>query len=438
MKTLLITLALMMQAPVDSLPDLSHPWTLQECMDWALEHNLTVATQTITRERTDVEKNTAEWSWVPDASGSVSQNWNFGRGLGGDNTYEYGNSANTGFTLSSSMPLFDGLATPRRIQLARLNLEAATQDLEKARDDIRVSVAKAYVQVLYNYEIEGVARRQLRIDSLQVARLQGMFDNGKASAADLAQQKASQASSRLTWVQAENNVRSALLDLAQLLDLHVWEGFHIDRPQVELEQVLLGRPDDIFADAVQIRPAIRAEELRLEGTYRSIQIAHAQHLPSLTLSAGLGANYYSTNTVTSFFDQLSNNFSQYVGLRLNVPLFTRFSARNQLRSARLNRVNQEIQLQRVKNNLYKEIVQAWNGAVAAQAKWKSAREAQVAAEAAFELQEAKYENGKATFTEFNEARNRLVKAYSDAAQATYEYLFQTHLVEFYRGGALTL
>ena len=438
MKTLLITLALLMQAPVDSLPDLSHPWTLQECMDWALEHNLTVATQTITRERTAVEKNTAEWSWVPDASGSVSQNWNFGRGLGGDNTYEYGNSANTGFTLSSSMPLFDGLATPRRIQLARLNLEAATQDLEKARDDIRVSVAKAYVQVLYNYEIEGVARRQLRIDSLQVARLQGMFDNGKASAADLAQQKASQASSRLTWVQAENNVRSALLDLAQLLDLHVWEGFHIDRPQVELEQVLLSSPDDIFADAVQIRPAIRAEELRLEGTYRSIQIAHAQHLPSLTLSAGLGANYYSTNTVTSFFDQLSNNFSQYVGLRLNVPLFTRFSARNQLRSARLNRVNQEIQLQRVKNNLYKEIVQAWNGAVAAQAKWESAREAQVAAEAAFELQEAKYENGKATFTEFNEARNRLVKAYSDAAQATYEYLFQTHLVEFYRGGALTL
>lgn len=438
MKTLLITLALMMQAPTDSLPDLSHPWTLQECMDWALDHNLTVATQTITRERTDVEKNTAEWSWVPDASGSVSQNWNFGRGLGGDNTYEYGNSANTGFTLSSSMPLFDGLATPRRIQLARLNLEAATQDLEKARDDIRVSVAKAYVQVLYNYEIEGVAHRQLQIDSLQVARLQGMFDNGKASAADLAQQKASQASSHLTWVQAENNVRSALLDLAQLLDLHVWEGFHIDRPQVELEQVLLSSPDDIFADAVQIRPAIRAEELRLEGTYRSIQIAHAQHLPSLTLSAGLGANYYSTNTVTSFFDQLSNNFSQYVGLRLNVPLFTRFSARNQLRTARLNRVNQEIQLQRVKNNLYKEIVQAWNGAVAAQAKWESAREAQVAAEAAFELQEAKYENGKATFTEFNEARNRLVKAYSDAAQATYEYLFQTHLVEFYRGGALTL
>ena len=438
MKTLLITLTLLMQAPVDSLPDLSHPWTLQECMDWALEHNLTIATQAITREKSAVDKNTADWSWVPNVNGSVSHNWNFGRGVGGYNTFEFGDSQNTGFSLSSSMPLFDGLATPRRIQLARLNLEAATKDLEKAQDDIRVSVAKAYVQILYNYEIEGVARHQLRIDSLQVARLQGMFDNGKASAADLAQQKASQASSRLTWVQAENNVRSALLDLAQLLDLHVWDGFHIDRPQVELEQVLLSSPDDIFADAVNIRPAIRAEELRLEGTFRSIQIAHAQHLPSLTLSGGLGTNHYSTITAQNFFEQLGNNFNQYVGVTLSVPIFTRFSARNQLRTARLNRVNQEIQLQRVRNDLYKEIVQAWNGAVAAQAKWESAREARTAAQAAFELQEAKYENGKATFTEFNEARNRLVKAESDAAQATYEYLFQTHLVEFYRGGMLTL
>ena len=291
MTTLLLTLALALQAPTDSLPDFSHPWTLEECTEWALEHNLTIATQTITREKSAVDRNTAEWSWVPNA----------------------GNTANTSFSLSSSMPLFDGLATPRRIQLARLNLEAATQDLEKARDDIRVSVAKAYVQVLYNYEIEGVARRQLQIDSLQVERLQGRYENGKASAADLAQQKASQASSHLTWVQAQNNVRSSLLDLAQLLDLHVWEGFHIERPAVELEQVLLSNPDDIFADAVGIRPAIRAEELRLQSSFRSIQVAHAQHLPTLSLSAGLGTNYYSTFATTQgFWNQLSNNFSQYV------------------------------------------------------------------------------------------------------------------------------
>ena len=336
------------------------------------------------------------------------------------------------------MTLFDGLATPNRIQLARLNLEGATEDLEKARDDIRISVAKAYVQILYNYEILDVAREQLKIDSLQVVRLQGLFDNGKASAAEVSQQKASLAQSRLTQVQASNNVRSALLDLAQLLELPVWEGFSIERPQVQVEPRLLSSPDDIYADALGIRPAIRAEELRLEGTERSIRIAKAQYYPSLLLSGGLGSNYYSTFGTQGFWDQLSNNFSQYVGLSLSIPIFNRFSTRNQVRTARANRVAQEIQLQRVKNTLYKEIVQAWNGAVAAEAKWHSAREAEAAARDAFALQEAKYENGKATLTEFNESRNRLVKARSDAAQATYEYIFQTHLVEFYRGGELTL
>ena len=437
MKTLLIALALL-QAPTDSLPDLSRPWSLQQCIDWALEHNLTVAQQEATLERNAIDKNTADWSWVPNLNASASENWSFGRGIGGDNTYKSGNSASTGFNLSSAMPLFDGLATPNRIKLARLNLEAATEDLEKARDDVRVSVAKAYVQILYNYEILDVAREQQAIDSLQVVRLKGLFENGKASAAELSQQEASLAQSQLSLVQAQNNVRAALLDLSQLLELPVWHGFSVQRPKLQMEQVLISSPDDIFADAVGIRPAIRAEELRLEGTERSIRIAKAQLYPSLSLSAGLGTNYYTSFATQGFWDQMRNNFSQYVGLSLNIPIFTRFSARNQVRTAQVNRRNQEIQLQRAKNTLYKEIVQAWNGAVAARAKWESAHKAQAAAQDAFVLQQAKYENGKATFTEFNEARNRLVKAQSDAVQATYEYLFQTHLVEFYRGGTLEL
>ena len=127
MKALLIALALL-QAPTDTLPDLSRPWSLPQCIHWALEHNLSVAQQEATLERSAIDKNTAEWSWVPNLNASASENWSFGRGIGGDNTYKSGNSASTGFNLSSSMPLFDGLATPRRIQLARLNLEAATQD----------------------------------------------------------------------------------------------------------------------------------------------------------------------------------------------------------------------------------------------------------------------------------------------------------------------
>ena len=435
MKSFVLAFALMQAVEV---PATDHPWTLKECTDWALEHNLTVATQNMNVEGRAIDKNTADMAWLPSVNGSASENWSFGRGIGGNNTYESGNSASTSFNLGASMNLFDGLATPRRMQLAALNLEAATADLEKARDDIRVQVAQAYVQILYNYEIADVAREQLAIDSLQVARLEGMFGNGKASAAEVSQQKASLAQSRVTLVQAQNNVRASLLALAQLLELPDWEGFSIVRPAVELEEVPLSCPDVIYIDALAIRPEIRAEKLRLDGAAKQLQIAKAAWSPSLSLSAGMGTNYYSSFGTTGFWDQLSNNFSQYVGLSLSIPIFNKFSTRNQVRSAKLQQQTQAIQLRRTEQNLYKEIQQAWNSAVASRAKWEASQTAAAAAKDAFELMQAKYENGKATLTEFNESRNRLVKAQSDSVQATYEYLYQTRLVEFYRGGELTL
>ena len=164
MKTLLIALAVL-SAPADSLPDLSHPWNLQECIDWAMDHNLTVAGSGIALETRKVEDNTARMAWLPAVSASVDETMSFGRGIGGNNTYERGNTSSTSFSIGANMTLFDGLATPRRMQLARLNLEAATADLAKARDDISVQVAKAYVQILYNYEIRDVAARQVGIDS---------------------------------------------------------------------------------------------------------------------------------------------------------------------------------------------------------------------------------------------------------------------------------
>lgn len=435
MKSFVLAFALMQAVEV---PATNHPWTLKECTDWALEHNLTVATQNMNVEGRAIDKNTADMAWLPSVNGSASENWSFGRGIGGNNTYESGNSASTSFNLSASMNLFDGLATPRRMQLAELNLEAATADLEKARDDIRVQVAQAYVQILYNYEIADVAREQLAIDSLQVARLEGMFGNGKASAAEVSQQKASLAQSQLTLVQAQNNVRASLLALAQLLELPDWNGFSVVRPAVELEEVPLSCPDVIYIDALAIRPEIRAEKLRLDGAAKQLQIAKAAWSPSLSLSAGMGTNYYSSFGTTGFWDQLSNNFSQYVGLSLSIPIFNKFSTRNQVRSAKLQQQTQAIQLRRTEQNLYKEIQQAWNSAVASRAKWEASQTAAAAAKDAFELMQAKYENGKATLTEFNESRNRLVKAQSDSVQATYEYLYQTRLVEFYRGGELTL
>ena len=436
MTALIVALAV----AIDSVatPDLGHPWTLDECIDWALEHNLSVVQQEMSRESSEIDLNSAQWSLAPSVQASASENWSFGRGLGGDNTYASGNSSTTGFSIGAGMNLFDGLATPNRISQARLNLEAATADLEKARDDIRVSVAQAYVQILYNYEILDVARQQISIDSLQVARLEGMVKAGKASAAELSQQKASLAQSQVTLVQAENNLRVALLDLAQLLEFPGFDGFEVVRPEVQVEDAYLGTPDDIYDEACGLRPAVRAEQIRLDASEKNVAIAQAAYMPSLSLSAGLGTNYYSNYGGKGFWDQMNDNFSQYIGLSLSIPIFNKFSTRNQVRSAKLNQASQQLRLRQVQQQLYKEIQQAWNGAIAARAKYDASLMAASAAQDSFELVQAKYENGKATITEFNESRTQMLKTRSDAIQATYEYVFQTSLVNFYRGGALTL
>ena len=184
---------------------------------------------------------------------------------------------------------------------------------------------------------------------------------------------------------------------------------------------------------------MQAEQLRLSATERNIDIAKAGNYPTLSLSAGLQSNYYKTNGMQAdpFATQLKNNFSQYIGLNLSVPIFNRFQTRNSIRSARIDRENQLLQLENVKKSLYKEIQQVYYNAVAADSKYHSSEAASQSSKDAFTLMQAKYENGKATITEFNEAKNNYLKAESDLVQSRYENLYQITLLNFYRGRELT-
>lgn len=420
----------------------SGEWTLRQCIDYALENNITVKQQDVTRRQNEVQLSTAKNSRLPDLNASASQNWSFGRGLTSENTYSNRNTSSTSLSLGTTVPLFTGFRIPRTIELNKLNLEAATADLGKARDDISVQVAQAYVQILYNIELRDVAQRQIDIDSMQVERLREMYRTGKASGVEVAQQEATLAQSRLTLTQADNDYRISLLTLAQLLELPSPEGFTIVRPDIAAltvdEAATLPLPDEIFQEAIAFKPEVKAETLRLKSTEMSIKIAQSALWPTLSLSAGLGSNYYKTNgfDTESFGRQMRNNFSQYIGLSLNIPIFNRFETRNSIRSARLDRESQQLRLDDVKKTLYKEIQQAYYNAVAARAQYASSTEATASNKAAFDLMSAKYEYGKANITEFNESKNNWLKAESDLARAKYEYMYDTSLLDFYRGRPL--
>ena len=417
-------------------------WSLRDCCDYAVANNITVKQKAKDVEKQGYSLSTARNSRLPNLSGTASQNFSFGRGLTEDNIYANTNTSNTSLQLQTSVPIFTGFQIPENIKLNRLNLEAATADLEKAKNDIRMDVAKAYVQILYDQEISAVAHRQVSIDSMQVARLEAFVQNGKASGAELSRQKATMANSQLTATQADNNTRLAVLTLTQLLELTTPEGFLIVSPSeeelIQIADLSLTLPDQIYQEALSVKPEIRSQELRLKGAEHSINIAKAGHYPKLNFSAGLGTNYYTTSGFpsNSFGDQIKNNFSQFIGLNLTIPIFDRFSVRNSVRSAKVDRENRQLTLDNTKKTLYKEIQQVYYNALNAQAKESSSRQAVASSKDAFELTQAKYENGKANITEFNEAKNTYLKSESDLVQARYEHLYQRALLEFYRGKEL--
>ncbi|MBR2244300.1 MAG: TolC family protein [Prevotella sp.] len=423
------------------LPATAQPqqWTLRQCTEYAISHNISIQQRDNQRRKQELQLSTARNSRLPDLTGTVSETFSFGRGLTMDNTYTNRSTSSTTFSLGTNVPLFTGFRIPNNIKLNQLNLEAATEDLEKAKNDIRMQVAKAYVQILYDMEIFDVAERQIEIDSMQVARLEKFFENGKASGAEVSQQKATLAQSRLTATQAQNNLQLALLALSQLLELPSPEDFTVARPNTEKFQPIPNDPNQIYEEALLFKPEVRAEQLRLDASEKSIKVAQAGLYPSLSLNGGLQTNYYKTSGMQqdNFGTQIKNNFSQYIGLNLSIPIFNRFSTRNSVRSARIDRENQKLQLDNVKKTLYKEIQQVYYNAVGAQAKLSSCEAARQSSTDAFVLAQAKYENGKATITEFNEAKNRYLKAESDLVQARYEHLYQTTLLNFYRGRELS-
>lgn len=417
-------------------------WNLKQCIEYAIEHNLTIKQQEAAKDESAVDLNTAKWSRLPDLNGSASHSFNFGRSLQMDNTYQQLNTQNTGLNLSTSIPLFTGMQIPNQIALSKLNLKAAVEDLNKAKEDISIQVTSAYLQVLFNEELAKVAHEQVALSEEMLKQKTAFFKVGKASEAELYEAKSRAAQDQLSAVQADNEYRLALLDLSQLLELPSPEDFSIVAPSIDegKDFCILSSPADIYSEALLIKPSIKAAQYRVEGAQKSIRIAQSGYYPQLSLGAGIATSYYNVSGRENgnFGSQLRDNFSQYIGLSLNIPIFNRFSTRNQVRKARIQQTTLNWQLEDAKKALYKEIQQAYYNAVNAESKFESSRTADEAAKASFNLMKEKYANGKATSTEFNEARTNWLKAVSDRIQAKYDYLFRTKILDFYKGVPLTL
>ena len=394
-------------------------WTLRQCIDYAIAHNIDVLRMANSADQSAVDVSTAKWSRLPNLNAGVGQGWNWGRAASPiDNTYSDTNNANSSFGVSTDIPIFTGLQWPNQLALSKLNFKAAIEDLNKAKEDVAIQVASSYLQVLLNEELHRVALSQVELSRSQYDRLVKLEEVGKAATAEVAEAKARLAQDEMYAVQAANNQQLALLDLTQLLELPTPEGFSVSPEELPAFDDLTA-PESVYNEALMNKPEIKAAQLRMEGSERSIRIAQSQYYPQLSFSANLSTSYYTMNGVDTdnFGSQFKNNLNKYVGFNLSIPIFNRLTTRNNVRAARLRRQNYNLQLDNTKKVLYKEIQQAWYNAVAAESKYKSSETAVEANEIAFRLISEKFDNGKSTLLAYDEAKQNLMKAESDRIPA---------------------
>lgn len=421
------------------------PWTLQDCFRYALDHNTTLQKQELQIEQDKISLNTSQLSRLPDLGASLSGNMSFGRSLTVNNTYENRNTLSGSLGVSASLPVFMGGRINHQIKSDKLALRAAEKDLARLREDLTINITALYLDVLYCKEKVGIAERQVAISTEQVATARDQVDVGRVAQSVLYENEALLAVDELLLAQQQGALSLALLSLSQALNRPDAEGFDVVMPEMGsavAQMSHLRNPQELYAYALDNRPGIESERIRLERAMRLVKSARSAFYPSISLSGGYGTNVYKVFSGgvanPSFGDQFRNNSNEYVGLSVNIPIFNRQATRNGVRSARVGVQTQQVVLTETEQAMRKEIESAYYTADAALAQYHSAEKAFESAQIAFRYEAEKYAAGRSTTFDYDSAKTRSEKAESDLLQAKYEFIFRAKVLDFYAGMPLTL
>ena len=422
-------------------------WTLDECIRYAIEHNIDLKQREVEQENQKVQLHTSKYSWLPSLNASLGQNFDFGRSPSRTGVIADQNSSNSSLSISLNMPVFDGLKTPNDIAAKKYNLKAAIESLNKAKEDLSLQIASYYLQVLYNKEVQRIAELQLALSNDQITKTDALVKAGKVPLSQLYDIKAQAANDNVSLTEAKNDVKLALLDLAQSLEMERnGAGFDIVSPEVgnavDRYMSSIVPPENIYDNAVTFKPQIKEQEYLLESQKKQLKVARSSYFPQLNFGASYTNGYYHYYTgdveSLSFSDQLNQNGRKTIGFSLSIPLFNRFQVRNSVRQAKLGIRNQELLMENTKKTLYKEIQQAYYDATAAQEKYLASGKSVEASEEAFRYAEDRYNAGKSTVFEFNEAKTKYAQSLVEQAQAKYNFILRAKILDFYNGIPLSL
>jgi outer membrane protein len=447
-------------------------WSLKDCIEHAMTYNLEIRLQRLNELDTENSLKQSYGNFLPSLNVETSQGYNFGRAVD-PFTNDFSNEKifrqNAG--ASSSVVLFAGFQNTNHLRYSLLRNTAMRYDTEKLQNDIILTIAAAYMQILYSEDYLETATQQIQVIRQQLDRTRALFHGGTIPRGNVLEIEARLAEEELNLITARNNVRLAYLELIQLLDLDPNETFSIERPQTEgIDQPMLTEPEEVFTRALQIQPSVKSANMRVQMAEKQISIDRGRLSPSLYMNSSIGSGYSQANTIVArkeetgripigfladdtpvftqgyntiwerkpYYDQLRDNLSIYVGVSLRIPIFNRWEVRTRIQQSKIDLDRAQNQYELTRNNLNKAIQQAHADALAAWQKYQATTKSFDAFNESFNYTRQRFELGMVSSVEFNESQTRMARAEREALQAKYDFTFKMKIMEFYMGEGFNL
>lgn len=422
-------------------------WTLDECIAYALEHNIEIKQQVLSVETKRVAYSESKWAYAPSVSASISHNLSTGRVLD-PTTYEFvENQTVQGNNTSVSMgiTLFGGMGNLHNLKRAKLDLQSALLGVEKIQNDITLNITAHYLETLCAKENIRNAMQIVSTLKLQEEKTAKMVEARKVPTADLLQIQSQRADAENELLSAKNQHYIAKLNLCQFLEIRDFTSFEISSPDQALPDLgLLPREAEEVTEVALTLPQVRIAALAIDMARRDIRIAQASYFPTLTIGAAYGSSFSDARhkafqnpngtyryEAYPFFEQYKDNANSYISLSLNIPIFGRLSLRKNVNQRKIALQQAEYALRTMEKQVEKEVKLAWINMHTAWEKYLSSQKYVVSASEVARQVKYKYDLGVATIMDYSTAINNLVKANSQLLQAKYEYFFKYKVIQFY-------
>lgn len=425
-------------------------WTLEECVTYAVEHNITIEQYELDLENAKVDKSDALGNLLPSLNGQMSASSNTGFSINPTNNLPTNSTAfNVNAGLSSNVTLFDGLRNIHQLNRAKMNAISNQYRLDNLKDDIRLNVANAYLMVLSSKEQLKTFKAQYAVTEQDLKKTKELVESGVLPRGDLLEIEATAANQQQQIVNGEGSVLIARVNLAQLLQITDYENFDIAEEEFAIppSDILKNSPKVIFDKALTFRNDIKFSKSNVDLAEQDLKIAKGAYLPTLGAFFQYGSRYSDVTQIPdgnggvytpNFTDQMWIFDGISYGAQLNVPIFNGWSTRNNVKRSKISLEKAKLQFEQTKLDLENSIQQAYVDVGTFEKAYEAALKTLEARTLAYDYAKERYDNGLMNAFDFGQAQARVDNARADVIRTKYDYIFRLKILEFYFGLPIAL